>query len=147
MENNTGSPIFASFSDSVELGGFPDTGSPCIPRGVHHGGEATRQCVGPMADITADRSTPDGVYATLFVRHWGQRIEAHWETSRALLPEEHFHLKKAWLNPQDAFVIINGEGSTARTLQETDTSAWLQFFDLRVANRCETESLREYPPG
>ena len=100
-----------------------------------------------MADTTADRSTPDGVYATLFVRHSGQLIEAYWQTARVLTPEEHFHLKKAWLNPQDTFIVVNGEGSTVRTFQETDTSAWLQFFDLRVANRCETESLREYPPG
>lgn len=35
----------------------------------------------------------------------------------------------------------------ALSFTETDVSAWLQFFDLRIANACELQSRDDEPPG
>ena len=92
-------------------------------------------------------SFPAGVFATLRARHDGQEITLTWDAARALLPGEHFHLLHADADPSTPFTRLNADGSLARSYTETRRTARLQFFDLRVANACEDESLREYGPG
>jgi hypothetical protein len=123
------------------------TASPCTPRGAHHGGAADRECAGPASDVSADASVPDGVHIQLFVRRQGDDITAHWAGARPLLPGEHFHLLRAWDRADVGFEHVNGETSTARSYTETDTSGRIQFLDLRVADPCETLSLREFGWG
>ena len=69
------------------------------------------------------------------------------DAARALLPGEHFHLLKRVGDPEGAFSRANPEADLSREFRETDPSSPLQFFDLRVANECEQESLDEFPPG
>ena len=77
----------------------------------------------------------------------GDSVTMVWTLARVLLPDEHFHLRKAPLRPDGSFPLLTPEAYLATTFTETDTSAWIQFFDLRVADLCENESAREYPPG
>jgi hypothetical protein len=90
---------------------------------------------------------PAGVYATLFARHDVQEVTFEWSTARPLLGSEHFHLIKARNSPTAVFMLVNGEADLGRSFTETDASARLQFFDLRVANECEVLSEDEFPPG
>jgi len=55
-------------------------------------------------------------------------------------------LLKASNEPTNSFARVNAEADGTRTPTETDTASSLQFFDLRVANGCEDESLDEFPP-
>ena len=102
-------------------------------------------CLGPARD--EGTLLPDGVYATLFASHDGDRLTMSWTTARPIFPDEHFHLLKALDAPTELFSRANPEGDLSRSHSETDLSSPLQFFDLRVANPCEEESLDEYPPG
>ena len=120
--------------------------SDCEPPGAHHGGIAARGCAGPV-DETADAVFPDGVHATLFLTHDGQEVTLDWTGARALGAGEHFHLKKTVGDADTDFVLISPEPYTERQWIESDPSSALQFFDLRVANPCETESADEFPPG
>lgn len=43
--------------------------------------------------------------------------------------------------------MVNAESKTTLTWVETDTSAPLQFFDVRIAGTCENLSLDDEPPG
>ncbi len=114
----------------------------CRPRGPVGGGAATILCATAVTDIT-ETGPPAGVGAVLFASHVGDAVTLNWSGVRALGADEHFHLNKAWLDPTDYFRPINPEGQATTTFTEVDTSAWLQFFDLRVANACETLSLPE----
>ena len=49
--------------------------------------------------------------------------------------------------PTAIFVPVNPFGDLSLSHAETDTSAALQFFDLRVASPCGQLSEDEYPPG
>jgi hypothetical protein len=124
--------------------------TPCPQVGPHHGGAIAEECVGPVVDQVVGMP-PDGVYATLRASHaeGAQRddVTMAWGAARALLPGEHFHLLKAWGTPTSAWVRVNAEADLSRARAETDTTARLQFFDLRVANPCEDQSLDEFPPG
>jgi hypothetical protein len=120
--------------------------TPCVPTGASFGGAATRACAGPVTDSYVP-SFPEGVYAVLRARHDGDVVTMMWPRVRALLSGEHFHLRKSPLAANGTFGRINPESDLSLEYTETDTSAWLQFFDLRAANRCEQESLTEYPPG
>lgn len=117
----------------------------CTPTGAHHGGAAARTCTGPVTDA-GSFAFPDGVYTTLFAGHEGHEVTFRWESARDLLAAEHFHLLKTVNDPTNAFGRVNPEGDLSRGHVETDRSSPLQFFDLRVANGCEDESLDEYPP-
>jgi hypothetical protein len=118
----------------------------CSPQGPGNGGAVTSICLGPVTD-SFEPSFPDGVFATLFARHQGDEVTFHWDTARALLPGEHFHLLKTVDDPTAVFNRTNPESDLTRSYTETDVSSPLQFFDLRVANLCEQESLDEFPPG
>jgi hypothetical protein len=67
--------------------------------------------------------------------------------TRALLTGEHFHLRKARDTATSVFGLVTPEGGVARSYTETDSSSPLQFFDLRIANACEDESLDDEPAG
>jgi hypothetical protein len=120
-------------------------GSACLPAGPHHAGSVARVCSEPAVDAGAF-AFPDGAGATLFALHEGHAVAFHWATARALLPAEYFHLLKASDQPANAFARVNPEADGTRVHVETDTDSALQFFDLRVANGCEDESLDEFPP-
>ncbi len=121
-------------------------GGACLPQGADHLGSAARSCIGPVEEI-ADAPPPAVVYAVLRASHQGQGVRLHWETSRPLLANEHFHLLKAVDSPEAEFSIASSEPSLALEHVETDTSSRLQFFDLRAANECEQQSEDEYPAG
>jgi hypothetical protein len=128
----------------VEAEGLPGSGT-CGAVGPS-GGPVSRACTpGAVTDVGVE-PYPDGVYATLRARHAGDEVTMEWTAARALTGGEHFHLLKTRLDPTAPFVRANPEADVARSHVETDASAWLQFFDLRVANACEDESLDEFPP-
>jgi len=119
-------------------------GSACVPAGPHHGGSVARACSEPALEA-GSFAFPEGVYATLFASHVGQQVTLHWQTARDLLPAEHFHLLKAVNEPTNSFARVNPEAAGTRSFTEIDELSDLQFFDLRVANGCEDESLDEFP--
>jgi hypothetical protein len=86
-------------------------------------------------------------HGRVVVQRHDDETRSDWTLARPLLADERFHLKKAKDRATNPFMLANPEGDLSRTSTETDTSSWLQFFDLRVANQCEQESAREYPPG
>jgi hypothetical protein len=122
------------------------TDGACPPPGPHHGGSVARACTSMVIDV-GDIVYPDGVYAVLRARHQGDEVTFTWTAARPLLADEHLHLTKAHEQANATFARVNPEADVTRSHAETDTSSWLQFFDLRVANGCEVESLPEYPPG
>ena len=119
-------------------------GTPCVPVGPA-GGAITQLCASAIND-TLDEAPPAGVGTVLFATKRGDEIRLSWITLRPLLPGEHPHLLKTTLDPRRRFTRVSVEGDMSPGYAETDTSAWLQFFDLRVANGCERESLPDYPP-
>ena len=124
--------------------GRPD--GACLPQGADHLGSAARTCIGPVEE-RADAPPPEPVFAVLRASHQGQEVRFHWETCRALLPNEHFHLLKAVDSPEASWGIASVEPWLMLEHVETDVSSPLQFFDLRAANECEQQSEDEYPPG
>jgi len=120
--------------------------SACLPPGAAHGGSVARSCASPVTEV-AIPWTPEGVGATLRASHDGQRVTLDWSRARPLLPDEHFHLRKALDEATNVFGLASPEGERGRSLIERDEGAALQFFDLRVANPCEVESEDEFPPG
>jgi len=118
----------------------------CDPGGPNNGGATSlvNLCLGPITD-EAPFAEPALLGWGLRVRHLGQEITADWTRSRALLPEEHFHLLKG-IDPS-VLIRVNPEADLSHTFIETDVSARLQFFDTRIANTCEHESADDEPPG
>ena len=121
-------------------------GTACLPVGPGNGGVVTRACLGSVLEVAVP-TTPDGVDATLRMTHDGHAVTAHWAAARGLLAGEHFHLLKGVNEPTSTFTMVNPAGDVARSFTEVDPSAVRQFFDLRVANACEVQSVDEYPPG
>lgn len=119
--------------------------SPCVPPGPSNGGTVTRLCATAVTDVLDD-PLPPGVFGVLRVRHVGDDLTIEWPLARALAPGEHFHLLKSWLDPRVPFARVTPGAWALTEWREIDTSARLQFFDLRVANSCEQQSLAEYPP-
>jgi hypothetical protein len=116
----------------------------CLPAGP--GGHAVAHaCTAPVDDVS-EADLPEGVGAILRASHDGDRVEMLWPAARRLLSGEHFHLLKAWGQATSAFSRVNPEGDVSSSFAEVDTSEDLQFFDLRVANACEAQSLDEFPP-
>ena len=118
----------------------------CRPPGPNNGGivSANTLCLGPVTEID-NPGFPDLLGWSLRVSHQGQQITANWTGARALLPGEHFHVNKG-TTPQ-VLVMVNPENQLGLTWTETDTRSPLQFFDIRIANSCEEESLDDEPPG
>lgn len=122
-------------------------GTSCPDRGRVNQGSVRRYCVGPVTDAFVG-AIPDGVYTTLFGSHAGGQVSFRWTTARPLLPDEHFHLLKATGDPRALFTRANPEADVQREHSEPrDPASEREFFDLRVANECEQESLDEYPEG
>jgi hypothetical protein len=94
-----------------------------------------------------DPSQPAPICWWLRASHAGDRVTLDWSGSRALLPDEHVHVRKRVEDPQGAFALASAEGLIATTWSDTDTTARVQFFEVRYANECETESLDDEPPG
>jgi hypothetical protein len=101
-------------------------------------------CLDPVVEL--GDFPPEGVGATLRARHDAHEVTLSWADARALEAGEHFHLLKA-TDATAAFGQANAEADLGRTHVETDESAPLQFFDLRVASACEQVSADEYPPS
>jgi hypothetical protein len=118
----------------------------CVPAGADHGGASAVACSAAVEDAPGV-PLPDGVYAVLRARHDDDLVTFTWSASRPLLAGEHFHLLKARLAANGSYERANPEADLSLSHAGVDTSAWLQFFDLRVANTCEELSLPEYLPG
>ena len=97
-----------------------------------------------MTDID-NPGFPDLLGWSLRVSHVGPQVTLNWTGARALLPGEHFHVLKG--TDPTVLVKVNPEDQTTLTWTETDVSSTLQFFDVRIANSCEEESLDDEPPG
>jgi len=123
-----------------------EAGTACPPPGPFSGGSVTRICASPTTDFLEDIQ-PAGVGPVLRVRHAGDEITVDWSRARALLAFEHVHLMKAWVVPNGIFRRANPEGDVSLAFTETERSGNPQFFDLRVANKCEGLAAAEYPPG
>jgi len=104
-------------------------------------------CTEPPVMDEADPPFPDYLGWPLRARHDGDLVTFAWPAARALLPGEHFHLKRALDSPTAPFQLVNGEGGIGREHSEVELGSWLQFFDLRAANACEAESLDDEPPS
>ena len=118
-------------------------GTAC-PRGPTNGGavNTNRVCFGPVTE-SPDAYTPNGPGWTLRARHVVDLVTMDWTGSPALLAGEHYHVLKGY--DETSFAMVNAEGQLPVTWTETDTSRWLQFFDIRVANTCEIQSLDDEP--
>ncbi len=106
-----------------------------------HGGRTAESCPVPVTEIarggTLPQPAPSG--ATLFVTHSGDGVTLSWPGARPLAPGEHLHLWKARDRSQ-IFTLTNGEGYSAPSFSDTDTSSRLQYFTLRLADACEQEA-------
>ncbi len=124
----------------------PGLAGPCRPAGPANGGvvSATTLCLGPVTEID-NPGFPDFLGWSLRVSHLGQQVTLDWTGGRALVAGEHYHVTKG-TDPQ-VLGMVNAENQIAETHVETDTSARLQFFDVRIANSCEEVSLDDEPPG
>ena len=118
----------------------------CLPGGPFNGGTVTRACT---TEALETGSLPDPVPPcwTLRARHVADTVTMDWSLVRSLLPGEHFHLLKARLSAAEPFTMVNPEPDLSLSFTEIDASAWLQFFDLRIANECEVQSGDDEPPG
>ena len=118
----------------------------CRPPGPHNGGvlSATVLCLGPVTEVD-NPGLPDYLGWSLRVHHVGQQVTLDCTGSRALLPGEHFHVLKG-IEPR-VLAMANPEAQTTLTWSNTDTTARLQFFDVRIANSCEEMSLDDEPQG
>jgi hypothetical protein len=116
-------------------------------QGPNNGGAVNSPpvCVGPVTEI-ADPTFPSGVGWTLRASHVGEQVKFTWTGSRALLAGEHYHMLKGFDSVQP-YPMINGENQLAQTWVETDAAHPVQYFDLRIANSCEVQSLDDEPPG
>jgi len=120
----------------------------CSPTGADHAGPAASLASSCTARVSeAELEFPAGVGATLRAAHDGDLVTLSWDAARGLLAGEHFHLLKTSTDPAGSYRRVNPESDLARSHVETDTSSRVQFFDLRVANECELQSLDEFPPG
>jgi hypothetical protein len=119
----------------------------CTPQGPNNRGAVARICITPAVLEVAMPVFPDYALDPLRASHVGDAATFRWPAVRALLPGEHYHLLKASLDASRSYSRVNPEADLSLSYSETDTSGWLQFFDLRIANDCELESLREWGPG
>jgi hypothetical protein len=117
----------------------------CAPVGPGGGSLATL-CLGPVTDVQ-DPSQPAPICWWLRVTHVGDLMTLDWSRGRACLPDEHVHVRKRAGDPQGALALVSAEGLLARTWSDTDTASRVQFFEVRYANACESESLDDEPPG
>lgn len=117
----------------------------CTP-GPANGGAVNENvvCAGPIAE-SPDASTPSGPWWTLRILHDADVVTLSWAGSRPLVAGEHFHLLKG--HDETSFTMINPEGQLATGWTEVDATRPLQFFDVRIANPCEIESLDDEPAG
>jgi hypothetical protein len=105
-------------------------------------------CVGTATAVVEPEPTPPELACwPLRARHVGDEVTMLWPSVRPLLAGEHFHLLKAATDPLTRFARVNPEGDLSLSWVETDASAPLQFFDLRIASACEDESADDEPPG
>lgn len=117
----------------------------CRPIGPR-GGAITTYCIGPVDDV-ADPTPPMHFCWPLRVHHAGDAVTLDWSLGRSLQPGEHLHVLKRSGDAAGAFSLVNAEGETGTTWSETDLTARVQFYDVRVANQCEVSSADDEPPG
>ena len=83
--------------------------------------------------------------AVLFASHVGHEVSLRWDGARALQVGERFRLRKAAPSAIGPFETVADADGLTRLHVETDPSRPLQYFELRVANRCEELSLDKFP--
>jgi hypothetical protein len=118
----------------------------CTPQGPHHGGGIDRLCLAPVVD-EGPPAPPAGTGIVLFLTHDGDSVELRWDGVRPLVAAEHFHLLKLRRGLDDAFFQVNQDRHRTPSWTETDSGSRLQFFDLRIADHCESISADDFPPG
>jgi len=118
----------------------------CGPGGPAMGGAVALACATPVVESGV---APDPVPPcwSLRARHVVDLVTMDWSLAHPLNPGEHFHLLKAAPDPRGPFAMLNPEADLALTWTETDVATRIQFFDLRIANRCELVSGDDEPPG
>jgi hypothetical protein len=118
----------------------------CVPAGPLVGGAVALSCAARVDEVGP---APPPVWPcwTLRARHVGDVVTMDWSLAHPLNPGEHFHLLKAAPDPRGPFPMIDPEGDLSLTWTETDVATRVQFFDLRIANRCEIVSGDDEPPG
>jgi hypothetical protein len=93
----------------------------------------------------APAGTPELLGRPLRIRHVGDQLTLDWTGARALLTDESYRVLKG-VDPS-ALSGVNPDGHVTTTWADLDTSARLQFFDVRIAAPCESMSLDDEPPG
>ena len=78
--------------------------------------------------------------------HLGDEVTLEWGDARALLDGEAFLLLEAD-DVAAPFTRVNPADDRTLSYTETNTTAPLQLFDLRVGNPCGEVSPDEFPPG
>jgi hypothetical protein len=117
----------------------------CGTPGAFQAGPSATSCTAPVSDAWDGTLDPAEFWDALRVAHAGEQVTLDMSRARSLLAGEHFHVLKAVASPTAAFTRVSAEGLAATTWSETDASAALQFFDVRIASSCERESRKEYP--
>ncbi len=145
-----------TYADTTTLGGHSylyavqaEDGVPtsaCPPPGPQVGGSIALACSAAVEDV-GPAPEPVKPCWTLRARHVGDLVTMDWSLARPLEPGEHFHLLKAAPDPRGPFSMLDAEGDRTLTWTETDVATRIQFFDLRIANRCELVTADDEPPG
>ena len=122
-----------------------ENGSPattCVPVGLE-GGAITTSCFGPIRDDVS--ITPSVICWPLRVSHVGDDVTLDWSLARALAAAEHVHVGKG--STPTALPRVNPETEQRMTWTERDTVRRRQYFEIRYANACESQSIDEEPAG
>ena len=109
----------------------------CAPPGPR-GFASTATCLPVVVD--AGGALPTDAGPVLRARHAGDEVTLLWPALRPLDPGEHVHVRKSPRDARGPFVRVSAEGDPGASFSETDVSASLQFFDVRIASACEDES-------
>ena len=120
-------------------------GTTCRPQGPLNAGSVTQLCAVAVTEVLGD-GEPQPLGPVLRARHAGDAVTMDWSLAPALPAGDHFHLQKAWDEASCCFRRANPEGDRSTSFTETDRSSWLQFFDVRRANACESEARPETAP-
>ena len=116
----------------------------CRPAGPSFGGAVSRLCLPAVVD-RVEGPLPEGVGPVLRGAHEAQEVTMSWAAARPLAAGELFQLTKSLDRADGAFEPIAEGPDSLRAHVETDERSPLQFFLVRVGDRCGNLSEDEFP--
>jgi hypothetical protein len=102
---------------------------------------ATAWACSAVVDVSDDTLRPAPSSAVLVAERTGSTIELSWRTTRTLLPDEHFHLRRSEGSATSRFDLVTVEGHLGVDWQGAMTVSRIEFYRLTIADTCEYQSL------